>query len=442
MSSNRELIWSVHARGLDDPTGEVRNVDLLALEHELAGLDLAREQDVVDQMHEPLGLVRDDGKDAAAHIVGEVDVLALECLRRPVNGGDRRSQLVGDGGDEIGLELIQSPLLGEIAERVDGPFGEVDPGDRKPELATVDLDGKRRGRARVRSGRARDRDGSRKRPPAGNRYVDLASEHRLGRHACDCLGGRVPELNGAAGVDEEHAVGDVSEHPGGLSALLGFPIQPSRDALQADESVSRGLGLLSRRMLTFQEGVALLSKADPFQRVFEALSHRLEQGHLPLVEALVVEACDADHAAVDLAGERHDTERSDSDPEQIGLVQLRLPIRQGPREAFVVQEDGTLVARQTVGTDEGGGSAVTRRQDERDLGFERLAQLCGEELAQFCLRPREVDDRDDLRAPRRLDEAPKQLVALLESVQPSATTTRLKFRSPFAPRTRPISPRV
>jgi hypothetical protein len=66
-----------------------------------------------------------------------------------------------------------------------------------------------------------------------------------------------------------------------------------------------------------------------------------------------------------------------------------------------------------MGPDEGGGSAVTRREDERDLGLERLAQLGGEELAELELRASEVDDRDDLRAAGRLDEAPKQLVAVL-----------------------------
>ena len=52
--------------------------------------------------------------------------------------------------------------------------------------------------------------------------------------------------------------------------------------------------------------------------------NRLEQGHFAFVEWLVVQARDADDAAVDLAGEGHENELADSDPEQIALVQLRL----------------------------------------------------------------------------------------------------------------------
>ena len=71
------------------------------------------------------------------------------------------------------------------------------------------------------------RDGLRERLPAGDHFLDRPPEHRLGRNACDRLGGRVPEPNHSLCVDEEDAVGDVAEHPGRLPALLGFPIQPS-----------------------------------------------------------------------------------------------------------------------------------------------------------------------------------------------------------------------
>ena len=144
------------ARGLDHPACDVRDVDLLARENQPAGLDLAREQDVADEMRKPLGLVRDDREEAAAQIFGEDDVLALEGLRRAVDRGDRCSQLVGDGRDEIRLELLQPPLLRQIAERVDGPLREAHSGDREPELTILDLDGKRRRRTSGRSRSARD----------------------------------------------------------------------------------------------------------------------------------------------------------------------------------------------------------------------------------------------------------------------------------------------
>ena len=50
------------------------------------------------------------------------------------------------------------------------------------------------------------------------------------------------------------------------------------------------------------------------------------------------------------------------------------------------------------------------RQDERNLGLEGLTELGGEKLAQLGFGSGGVDNRDDLRSPGRLDEAPKQLV--------------------------------
>ena len=71
----------MRAPRLDRPACEVRHVDLLARENQPAGLDLAREQDVVDEVRKPLGLVRDDGQEAAPQIVG------AHVLRASVLGG-------------------------------------------------------------------------------------------------------------------------------------------------------------------------------------------------------------------------------------------------------------------------------------------------------------------------------------------------------------------
>jgi hypothetical protein len=101
-----------------------------------------------------------------------------------------------------------------------------------------------------------------------------------------------------------------------------------------------------------------------------------------LVEGLVVEARDADDTAIDLAGEWHENELLGSEPEQILLVELRLLTGQDVRAAFVVEQVRPLLGHEAVGAYESaGGFAVTRRKDERNLGFERLAKLCRKELA-------------------------------------------------------------
>ena len=142
----------MRAPRLDRPACEFRYVDLLARENQPAGLDLAREQNVVDEVRKPLGLVRDDGQEAATQIVGEDDVIAREGLGGAVDRCDRSSQLMGDSGNEIRLELLQPPLLRPIAKRVDGPVREAHSGDREPEVPFSDLDMKR---CRRNSGRSR-----------------------------------------------------------------------------------------------------------------------------------------------------------------------------------------------------------------------------------------------------------------------------------------------
>src|SRR4029453_12703223 len=84
---------------------------------------------------------------------------------------------------------------------------------------------------------------------------------------------------------------------------------------------------------------------------------------------------------------------------------------------LVVEQVRPLLGHEAVGAYESaGGFVVTRRKDERNLGFERLAKLCCEELAQLGFRTGEVDDRDDLGPPRSLNEAPKQLVAAVKAL--------------------------
>ena len=92
---------------------------------------------VVDEVRKPLGLVRDDGQEAAAQIFGEDDVIAREGLGGAADRCDRSSQLMGDSGNEIRLELLQPPLLRPIAKRVDGPVRKAHSGDREPEVPVL-----------------------------------------------------------------------------------------------------------------------------------------------------------------------------------------------------------------------------------------------------------------------------------------------------------------
>ena len=68
-----------------------------------------------------------------------------------------------------------------------------------------------------------------------------------------------------------------------------------------------------------------------------------------------------------------------------------------------------LVRLEPVGADDAKRPVVRARQHERDLCLERLAQLGGDELAELLFGLGPVDDRDDLRSPRRLHEPPQKL---------------------------------
>ena len=169
-------------------------------------------------------------------------------------------------------------------------------------------------------------------------------------------------------------------------------------------------------MLACEEDIALLSEADPFQRVLDALDDGFEQGNLCFVEALVVEACDADHAAPALPEERPENELPDSGRSRSPWCSCAPSERQGARPAFVLEQARTLVGRQTVGAYEGAdGSTVTRRQDNAISASNASQSSAVNELAELSFRTGEVDDRDELRAPRRLDEAPNQLVAAVSA---------------------------
>ena len=104
-------------------------------------------------------------EEMAAQVVGKDDVFALEGLRRAVHGGDRSSQLMGNGCNEI-LELLQAPLLGQIAERVNSSFRRS--GTRRPRAAKARDLGSRGEASSQDSGcsrSARDADGLRERVP-------------------------------------------------------------------------------------------------------------------------------------------------------------------------------------------------------------------------------------------------------------------------------------
>jgi hypothetical protein len=274
--------------------------------------------------------------------------------------------------------------VSEVAERVHRPLGEADAGDREPKLAAVDLDRHRRRTTGGARRAARDGSRCRNRRPTRNRLLGRATEHGLRSEARDRLGGRIPEPNDAARIDQEHAVRNGAEHARGSAALLGLAVEP----------------------------VTLLGQPDAFERVLNALRDRFEQSDLGLVEALAVQPADADRAPIRRAPERHQHEVANADPEQIvALVLLGLPTGQRTATQVVGYQRESSPRWEAVSADYAAVAVPFCSEHERDLGLERLTKLRRDELPQLALGAGAIDDRDDLRAPRRFDETPQQLVS-------------------------------
>ena len=217
--------------------------------------------------------------------------------------------------------------------------------------------------------------------PSWDRLFERPTQHDVSRQPRDCLRGGIPELDDPGVVDEQHSVGDRADHAGRLTALVRLAEEP----------------------------VALLGQAEALQRVLDVRGYRLEERCLGIVEALLVEPAHADDAAREPYAERRADERPRRDGEQVGaLVALRRLT--GEVEEPLVEQALRLARAQPVSPHDPRPSVRTG-EHEGDLRLEYLAELRSHEAAELGLGLGLVHDRDDLRAPRGLDEAPQELVA-------------------------------
>ncbi len=89
-------------------------VDRVDAEREAAVLDLREIEQLLHHGGETARLLADDGK-AAASLLRVADGVGLQRLRPAVDGGERRAQLVGNGGDELLLDLLR---LGDLERHI------------------------------------------------------------------------------------------------------------------------------------------------------------------------------------------------------------------------------------------------------------------------------------------------------------------------------------
>src|SRR5918999_830883 len=214
----------VHPHRVDDTLHEVGGVERLAGDVEAVPVQLGRPPGLADEPAEALRLVHDEREEAVASRLVEDEVVPAQGLSGSVHGRERRAQLVGGGGDELGLELVEPPLLGDVAEGVDGPAEELDARDRDPALALPGFD--RHGLRGPGLPRGDDGDALGEPLPAGHRFGRGMADHGRGGGSGDHLPGRIPEPDDAATIEEEDAVAHVREHSGRVGPLLYLAVEP------------------------------------------------------------------------------------------------------------------------------------------------------------------------------------------------------------------------
>ena len=172
----------------------------------------------------PLGLSFDDREQEIAVLFADL-VLPFECSNGSVDRRERRSELVGRGGDELGARLLERMLLRPVAQCVDAALAEVDGGDGEPALVAGDHDGHRdrfceRAVRGIRGNRV-----SGQRLPAGDDIGHRRGDRLLDRDLQEQLGGAIPVADDLVPVDEDDRIADIGERPSGIAATLRFAVQ-------------------------------------------------------------------------------------------------------------------------------------------------------------------------------------------------------------------------
>ncbi len=84
----------VHACSLDLELSDLQRIALLDVDAQLAGVELAREQQIVDDLRQPARFLDDDLQQLVTQLGLELDVAAAQCECGAVDRGERRAQLV------------------------------------------------------------------------------------------------------------------------------------------------------------------------------------------------------------------------------------------------------------------------------------------------------------------------------------------------------------
>ena len=354
----------MRARGFDHALNELAGVAMLNADVELAGIELADEQQVVDDIREPRGLFCDHLEQLLAHGLLELEIGTSQGQRRSVDRGERRAQLVRHRRDEILPHLLEGSLLREVAERVHGSAFELDARHRQPELTATRIDGDRI--CGDRRARRADRHTRQCVCEGGPHVMRTVCEHLFAADPRDRLGRRVPQTDDTVGVEQHHAVADRSEHPRRLCAFLRLPVE----ARVVDRRRGAAGKLLRHAQVVFVEAASGFG-ADERDRAHDLVTDREWNAHVrpeaELADQVEVELVDGgcvEHLVGDLRYELGLPAADDAHRALVDLGVRRVALPQLARECHLcricVRERERVDA--AVGLEEVDGAPV------RDLG--------------------------------------------------------------------------
>ena len=260
-------------RDLNDVGHHGPDIGRCEVDLEIAGVEPRDVEELVDDRGQTVRLGGNEAEERSALPLPEEHVLAEQRLGEAVDRGQRRSQLVGNRRDEVGLHLLDDPFGRDVPEREDPPgdstgrvthdrFGQGEPdivvaaADRQEPVSALGVVAGRERLLEDLLGRAADRIRG---PDAGNPLRSL-----------------VPEQDPALAIDGNDPVGDVRED--GDAALLF-----ERDALVQLRARKGGGGVAGKRR------------------------ERLDLLGLPSARVLRIDRQDALHASLG-ADERHGKE--------------------------------------------------------------------------------------------------------------------------------------
>src|SRR5665811_540691 len=91
----------------------------LEIQPQIAGLDAADTENVLDQPRKTFTLADDLLQERLPAFIREAGVSPQQRLGETQDRGERRSQFVGNGGDEVRFHPVDLLVFGDIAEDVD-----------------------------------------------------------------------------------------------------------------------------------------------------------------------------------------------------------------------------------------------------------------------------------------------------------------------------------